>query len=124
MTLSSRSVARTSLFAAVVAVVLSAAGRAPAASAPAYTVNPTFSGTVDTDPNAYAFVGFEFITDDDVYVTHLGYNANDEYAGTRTVAIVNDDGSPLSPALVEDVVVPVSGETGALNFVYTELDEP
>lgn len=100
-------------------------GQAEAAPIPAYTVNPTFSKAADADTNAYSSIGFRFTTAADYYVTHLGYNANEAFANTWQVSITDDSNAALSPALTAPVTVPAgSGETGATNFIYTELNSP
>lgn len=90
---------------------------ASAQAVPAYTVNPSFTKTVDADPNAYDSLGFQFTTTQDLLVTALGYNANEEFAGTRDVSITTVGGTELVSA---DVVVPTGG-TQNNAFVYTDL---
>lgn len=110
---------RNSLIFAVVALTNACAvSGIMAAPVPAYTVNANFTKGVDTDSNAYSFVGFEFTTSQDMFVTALGYNANGEFAGTRTVTLTKPDGEVLQSS---NVVVPAGGTSNS-EFVYQPLD--
>jgi hypothetical protein len=110
---------------ALVAVmgVLSLTGDVTATSIPAYVVNPSFIKTVDTDPNAYTNLGFEFTTSVPLTISHLGYNANQEFAGDRVVSITTDTGAALVPALTATVTVPTGGMANNI-FVYEPLSSP
>lgn len=108
---------------AAVWFVVSFASGAVAAIIPAYEVSPSYVGSVDTDPNAYSRLGFEFTTATPLTIQQLGHNAHDEFAGVRQVNITAVGGAALSPALTALVTVP-NGGTADDQFVYTSLSSP